>query len=165
MFKLPTIRSVNFITAGMCFFLLLAAAFLQYELHLKPCPLCVIQRVIILGLGLLFLVGGLINFKRTPHRIYYFIIFLIAGLGAAVAGRHIWLETLPIGQMGECGPSLTYILKMLPLDQAAKFLFEGSGHCGDVKWRLLDFSIPHWTLAAFVVFALIAFWQIWRKKR
>jgi disulfide bond formation protein DsbB len=27
----------------------------------------------------------------------------------------------------------------------------GSGECGAVDWTLLSFSIPEWTLAAFVV--------------
>lgn len=165
MFKLPSIRTVDFLAASICLLLLLTAAFLQYELNLKPCPLCVIQRVIILGLGLLFLVGGLVRFKRTSHRLYYFVIFLVAGLGIAVAGRHVWLETLPIGQVEECGPTLTYILDMLPFDQAMQFLFAGHGHCGAIKWKLWEFSIPHWTLAAFIFFGLIAFWQIFRKKR
>jgi disulfide bond formation protein DsbB len=165
MLKLPSIRSVNFIAAASCFFLLLTAAFLQYELHLKPCPLCVIQRIIILILGVFFLIGGLINFKRTSHRLYHFMIFLLTGLGILVAGRHVWLETLPAGQVEECGPTLTYILDMLPFDQAFQFLFAGHGHCGAIKWQLFEFSIPHWTLAFFILFALIAVWQFFRKKR
>lgn len=165
MLKLPSIRATNFFAASICLFLLLAAAFLQYELHLKPCPLCVVQRLIILGLGVLFLLGGLTRFKKAGHKFYYFIIFLIAGLGTAVAGRHIWLESQPIGKVEECGPTLTYIFKVLPYDQAFKFLFEGTGHCGKVTWQFLDFSIPHWTLAFFVFFALIAFRQMFRKQR
>lgn len=165
MLKLPSIRAVNFFAAATCFFLLLAAAFLQYELHLKPCPLCVIQRLTFLGLGLLFLLGGCIQFKKIAHRLFYFLVFLVADLGAAVAARHIWLEMQPIGKVEECGPTLTYIFKVLPPDEAFKFLFAGTGHCGLVTWKFIDFSIPHWTLVFFVFFALIAFWQIFRKKR
>jgi len=37
--------------------------------------------------------------------------------------------------------------------QAGRIL-RGSGECGKVDWTLLSFSIPEWTLAAFLAFAV-----------
>jgi len=38
----------------------------------------------------------------------------------------------------------------------------GSGECGAVDWTLLSFSIPEWTLAAFVAFAI---WAVFLARR
>lgn len=92
MFTLPSIRTTNYIAAAICLLLLLSAAFLQVELQLKPCPLCVIQRIIFLLIGILFLLGAFIRFKNLNHKIYYGSIFAMSLLGIVVAGRHIWLE-------------------------------------------------------------------------
>jgi disulfide bond formation protein DsbB len=41
-------------------------------------------------------------------------------------------------------------------------ILRGSGECGKVDWTFLSFSIPEWTLAAFLAFAV---WAVYLARR
>lgn len=161
--QLLTLRKLNFLAFLGCCGLIAFALILEIFVKLEPCPLCITQRVIIIALGILFLIGSLVNFHRTGQCIYHLFIFLIAVLGIIVAGRHVWLTTLPPGSVPPCGPGITYLFQMLPLNQAMQTMFLGGAECSKVTWRFLTLSIPEWTLICFILFALFALWQGFRK--
>eukprot|EP00581_Thalassiosira_minuscula_P038927 CAMPEP_0184469660 /NCGR_PEP_ID=MMETSP0740-20130409/87085_1 /TAXON_ID=385413 /ORGANISM="Thalassiosira miniscula, Strain CCMP1093" /LENGTH=136 /DNA_ID=CAMNT_0026845625 /DNA_START=225 /DNA_END=636 /DNA_ORIENTATION=+ len=89
------------------------------------------------------------------RRVYGFLVVLAAGLGAAIAGRHVWLQSVPEEQVPSCGPGLNFILDNFPISQAIDMVLRGSGECADVLWTFLGLSIPAWTLVAFVVMILV----------
>jgi protein dithiol:quinone oxidoreductase len=160
--RLLTIRKLNLLAFIICCALIAFALILEVYAKQQPCPLCITQRVIIIVLGILFLFGSLINFQKTGRVIYHLIIFLIAVLGAVIAARHVWLTTLPPDAVPPCGPGITYLFQMLPLNEALKTMFIGGAECGKVTWRLLGLNIPEWTLIWFIFFALFALWQSFR---
>jgi disulfide bond formation protein DsbB len=161
--QLLTTRKLNFLAFLACCGLIGFALVLQVFVKLDPCPLCITQRVIFLVLGLMFLMGSIINFQNIGRRVYHVFVFLIALLGVLIAGRHVWLTTLPPDQVPPCGPGVTYLFQMLPLNQALQTMFLGSGDCAKDTWRLFGLNIPEWTLICFVVFAVFALWQGFRK--
>jgi disulfide bond formation protein DsbB len=128
----------------------------QYgQLH-EPCPLCIFQRVAMAAVGLLGLAAALHNPKGRGGRMAWGgLAFLAAATGAAIAGRHVWLQHLPPDQVPACGPTLDYMLQSMPswLDVVKKVL-AGSGECAEVNWTFLGFSMPEWTLLVFVLLAL-----------
>lgn len=163
--KLPSVRTIDFFAFLACCILIASALFLEVYFKLVPCSLCIVQRIIIMLLGLLFLLGALVHWHAKKGQIiYHSIIFLVAVLGIVVAARHVWLEMLPPGAAPPCAPNLTYLLQMLPLTQALQLVFLGSNDCAKVSWRFLGLSLPTWTLFCFVFFALLALWQGWRKR-
>lgn len=163
MMKLPSIRTVDLLAFLLCGLLIAFALFLQIHLKLQPCSLCIVQRIIIIGLGILTLLGAMLHLENRGRCIYHLFIALLAVVGIAVAARHVWLEHLPPDQVPACGPGITYLFQMLPLTQALQTVFLGSGDCAKVTWRLLGFSIPEWTLVFFLFFALLELWQAWRR--
>ena len=40
--------------------------------------------------------------------------FVAAGIGAGIAGRHVWLQHLPPDQVPACGPGLSYMVESMP---------------------------------------------------
>jgi disulfide bond formation protein DsbB len=92
------------------------------------------------------------------------LITLIAGSGAAIAGRHLWLQSLPADQVPECGPTLDYILETFPLSKALQLVLHGSGECAKVEWQFLGLSIPGWTLIAFSGFILFGLMLLLRRR-
>ncbi len=158
-----SVRKLNFLAFLICCALIVFALILETYFKQQPCPLCITQRVVIIVLGILFLIGSLINFQRTGRSIYHLIIFLISLLGIVLASRHVWLTTLPPGATPPCGPGITYLFQMLPLNQALRTMFIGGAECGTVTWRFLELSIPEWTLIWFIVFALFSLWQAFRR--
>ncbi len=138
-----------------------AALYLQYVLHEEPCPLCMIQRVIFLVIGVLFALAMLHNPGRAVAKIYGWLIGLFALTGVAVAGRHIWLQHLPKDQVPACGPGLDYMLEHFPMSAVLKELMHGSGECAAKGWTFLTLGIPEWSLIWYVALGtwavLIAF--------
>ena len=45
----------------VCAGLTAAALYFQYVMHLEPCPLCIFQRLFVIGAGLVLLAGALHN--------------------------------------------------------------------------------------------------------
>jgi disulfide bond formation protein DsbB len=131
-----------------------ALAYFQYYLQLEPCPMCIMQRVAVMSIAAVLLVATLHNPAGWGIRVYGALVTLLAGAGAAIAGRHVWLQSLPPDQVPECGPGLDYILEVFPLSEAVQMVLRGSGECAEVLWRFLGLSIPGWTLVAFSGFIL-----------
>lgn len=137
---------------AVCAGLMAAALYFQYGMQLEPCPLCIFQRVSVIATGLILLAGALHNPGRLGRRIYGGLAALTAALGAAVAGRHVWIENLPFDQQPGCGYSLNDMLETFPLLKTLKLVLAGSGGCGQVSWSFLGLSMPSWTLIFFISF-------------
>lgn len=133
------------------------ALVLQHGFGLEPCPMCIFQRVAMAFCGLGFLGGALLAPTRPAARGLWVVIALIGALaGAAIAGRHVWLQGLPPDQVPACGPTLDYLLGMLPVGEVITLVLKGDGNCAKIDAAFLGISLPGWTLIAFGVLALYA---------
>jgi disulfide bond formation protein DsbB len=146
--------------AGMMGFALYA----QYVLLLDPCPLCIMQRVAVISLGIVFLVAALQNPAGWGRRVYAVLVLLAAGSGAAVATRHVWLQNLPPDEVPSCGPGLGYMLDNFPLGDALRMVFTGSGECAEIAWRLLGLSMPSWVLIGMTGLGACGIWNCLRRE-
>lgn len=141
-------------------FVLLCAGLIGYALYVEkvlglvPCPLCMFQRVAVIAFGVVCLIGMLHGPKGWGVRVYAVCALLMAGLGAAIAGRHVWLQSLPKDQVPSCAPPLDYMWDNFPLGNMLKTVMMTSGECANVDWQFLGFSMPAWTFAFFVLMAL-----------
>ena len=140
------------------------ALYAQYQLFLDPCPLCIFQRIAVIGMGIafLFLAAHDPNPGRA-RRVYLGLFGLSTLFGIAVAGRHVWLQNLPPDKVPSCGPGLGYMLDNFPLGDALKMVFTGSGECASIDWSLLGLSMPAWVLIAIVCLGAAGFWNNLRK--
>ena len=136
-----------------CAALLAYAIHAQYDLLADPCPLCILQRVAFIAIGVVALVGALHNPKSARGRRFYGVLaFAAAATGAAIALRHVWLQHLPADQVPACGPGLSYMLESMPsYFDVLKKVLQGSGECAEINWTFLGFSMPEWTLLCFVL--------------
>lgn len=146
--SLLTIGSI----VGMSF-----AYYLQKVVGLDPCPLCIFQRVGLIGMGIFAFLAVVINPKKTTFRLGLMLLALISILwSVGVAGRHVWLQNLPPNEVPACGPGLNYWMDTLPIAQVFKEVFTGSGECAVIDWTFLGFSLPQLSLTFFVILTLIA---------
>jgi protein dithiol:quinone oxidoreductase len=164
--QLSRVRIINLIAFLLCCGMIVTAAYLQFSKGLEPCPLCIIQRFIVIILGLIFLIGFLHKAAvKGWIRFYGFLVLLFAGAGLAAAARQVYLQTLPPDQLPPCAPNLSYILEKLSWIDAFKFLTRGSADCVQVKWTLLSLTIPEWTLGFFLLFTLLGLWWLLKAGR
>jgi disulfide bond formation protein DsbB len=144
-------RLVNLAGFLACASMMAFALYSQHVGGLDPCPLCVLQRFSVIGLGLIFLIATIHDPGRLGKRIYAAMIVVVASGGIAVAGRHLWLQSLPPDQVPSCGPGLEYILDAFPLKEAFSMIFKGSGECAEVHWTFLGLSMPGWVLVSLLL--------------
>jgi disulfide bond formation protein DsbB len=141
----------------VCVGLMGYAFYLQYIEGLEPCPLCMLQRICVMAMGVVFLVATFHNPGRAGAGVYALLQLLIGGTGAAIAARQVWLQSLPKDQVPACGMGLNYMLETLPFTDAMRQVLEGSGECAEKGWEFLHLSIAGWTLVFFVAMIVATF--------
>ena len=142
--------------------MIFAVVILSGFMELEACPLCMTQRVFVVGWGVIALLAFVHNPGNMGNRIYAGLCALMAIGGGAVAGRHVWLQHLPEDQVPACGPPLEYMLETLPFTETISLVLMGDGNCAETMWTFMGLSIPEQTLILFVVASLICLWQTFR---
>jgi disulfide bond formation protein DsbB len=160
---MPSKRILNLVGAGVCAGMMGFALFAQYGLELDPCPLCVLQRVAVISLGVIFLFAALHSPSGWGGKVYAALLGLVAVAGASVAGWHARLQHLPPDEVPACGPGLNYMLDNFPLGDALKMVFKGSGECADIVWQFLGLSMPAWVLVLLVITGGCGIWNNLRR--
>jgi protein dithiol:quinone oxidoreductase len=141
------------------------ALFSQTYWDLLPCPLCIFQRIAFAALGLVCLIAGLHAPKGALGRRVYGVLALTAGgTGIGIAGRHVWLTTLPPDKVPACGPPLQFMVDNNPFGDMVKMVLTGSGECAKVDWHWLGLSMPAWSLVWFVALTLYALYAAFKRR-
>ncbi len=153
-------RTTNLVVFAACIGLLATAYYMEYVLYLDPCPLCMVQRAVIVLIAVVCLAGFLHNPRRRGRFTYSIIQLILCIAGAAAAGRHVWLQNAPADKIPECFPGIETIFSRNPFFDAVAIVFSGTGECAEVAWTFLGLSIPGWTLVAFACFAGVAIFQM-----
>lgn len=134
-----------------CVVLLAYAIHVQFDLHIDPCPLCILQRIAFMAMGVVFLAAALQAPRGHGRRVYAALIVIAALAGIAVAARQLWLQAQPPNPFASCGAPLNYMLQTLPLSDVVRKMFTGSGDCAEVNWRFLGLAMPFWTLVCYIL--------------
>lgn len=156
-------RQIFILIAVSCVGLLASAYYFEYAMFLDPCPLCMMQRIAVLLVGLAAIIG-IVFTEPTIQFIGSLVTALFALFGIGVAGRHVWIQNLPADQVPTCGPSLEYMVDTLPWAEVLAVMLRGNGNCADLQWSFLGLSMPMWVLVWFVGYFAVAGFMAWRIK-
>lgn len=157
---------MTFLTGFVVSVLLLAfAGYLQFVGHVMPCPLCQVQRFMVGMMSLLFLLAAIHNPSPSGVKVYSSLVILCGLMGVWLAARQVWLQVYASVDAANCGVGFYYLLNVLPLSEALKMAFLGTGDCAHVTWQFLGISLPGWTLVFFVLFVWVGVYQIWRVRK
>jgi disulfide bond formation protein DsbB len=149
-------RTANLAGFLWCAALIAYALYVQYGLGQEPCPLCILQRVAVIVVGVVFLAAVLHDPADDRFaRMYGVLIDLAALAGIGVAARHMWILAQPPGSVAECGASLDYMMDVLPLHEVLAKVLTGSGECAKVTWEFLGISMPAWVLVNLAALAVL----------
>lgn len=157
-------RSLSVLAFVGCVLLMVAALYLEHVVGLEPCPLCIVQRLCVIGFGLVCLIAALHNPGRTGVRVYALVALLFAAAGAGTAGRQIWLQGVPADQLPACLPNLDYMMEALPFQEIVRLVLHGSADCAEVNWTLFGMSIPEWSLLGFIAMLIFCLFQLLRRR-
>lgn len=158
-------RSWFALSAAACAGLLGFGYYLQFAQGLEPCPLCVLQRLAFLAFGLIALLGALLGPGALGTRLLAGLGLLAALAGAGVAGRQVWLQSLPADRVPACGPGLDYMVQNFPLSKTLAMVLRGSGECAENAWQFLGLGIAAWALVWFALLAGLSVYLLLRPSR
>ena len=159
MISLPNRRLLNIAGALLCATMMGVALYAQHVMLLDPCPLCILQRIAVIGLGIVFLIAAVHGPGMVAGRVYSAFIALFALAGTSVAAWHVRLQNLPADEVPSCGPGLEYMVDNFPLRDALGMIFKGSGECADIAWRLLGLTMPTWVVIAMLGLGIAGVWN------
>ena len=167
-----------------CVALLAYAYYVQFDLGIEPCPLCIIQRIAFIAMGIFFLIGAVHAPRAGGRKAYALLVLLGAAAGAGVAAYHLWVQHQPPDPMAGCAPGFTYMVENFPINKVLKMAFtghavagtgiEGLVHAVALHHRVhrclerlgmlhvVGLAMPFWTLVAFVVIGIAAIWAGFR---
>lgn len=150
-----------------CLGLLGYALYAQHVLYLSPCPLCILQRVAFMVMAFGFLLALVHGPTNRPWKLVYAgVVALGAAAGVSVAGRHLYLQSLPADEVPACSSlPLDYMLETFPFRTVIDKVFNGSGECAVVDWAFLGLSMPGWTLVWYIGMAFGFTWVSLRHRR
>ena len=140
---LMALTSIGMLTVGL---------YLQLQLEMLPCPLCILQRYAFAAVAIFALLSVMM-----PTRLVWLgalVTSASALTGAGVAIRHLWVKAHPSVSCGidPLETSLNEIITARWFPQ----LFQADGLCTTDYEPILGLSIPSWALIWFVVFGLLA---------
>ena len=127
------------------------AAYSIKILGLEACTLCITQQFFYCVIGVISFIAFLHNPLGSHVRLYSGFIFLCAIAGAWIAGRQVWLQSLPEDEVPLCGPPLEYIIDVFPFSDVLNALFMGDGNCAEIPWQFLGLSMAGWSFIWFGV--------------
>jgi len=147
-----------------CAGLLGYAYYAEFVLGLEPCPLCMLQRLGFMIMGVTALVAGLHGPSSWGRWVYLLPFLGGAGWGFATAGRHVWLQNLPADQVPDCGPGLYFMREFdFPFSEIVREAFTGAGECAEIDWQFLGLTFPGWALVWYVALTVFMLWISFRR--
>lgn len=146
-------RSAWFLLACSSLALELTALYFQYGMGLRPCVLCVYERLAVAGLFIAGIIGIFV-----PSALFMRLIALLLALFSAVKGllisvRHLDLQmNLAPWKQCEVVPDFP---EMMPLHKWLPSIFAPTGSCNDSQWSLFGISMVQWLVFIFAVYVMV----------
>ena len=137
-----------------CMTLLSFGLYLQHGVGLEPCPMCIVQRYVMVLVAVVAALGAVWSGRRSSLFVGG-MITLLSGSGVYVAARQSWLQWYP-PEVVSCGRDFYGMIETFPLKQAIPMIFKGGGDCSMVDWTFLGGSIANWSFVCFMSIALLA---------
>lgn len=151
----------------LCLALLGAGLFFQLVVGLEPCPLCVLQRLALMAIGLVALLAFLHNPSGLGDKAYG--VLLVAGglFSAGIAIRQVWLLSLSPEEAASCGPGLEVwldsFITYLPQGSVTETLLRSGASCTEVSWSIFGLGLPELTSPVFVLLAFYLIWLLFKR--
>ncbi|WP_416191054.1 disulfide bond formation protein B [Neisseria sp. CCUG12390] len=137
---------------------------LQYVVGMNPCVLCILQRLMVLAVGIVALLTAL-NRQTSPaaRTVSALFISIPALYGMGVAAYQIWIQSLPPGTAPACGAPWTFRLRDWPLFDLYEPIVRGFGNCAEADY-VFGVALPVWSVLYFG-FVVLLVWAMWLKTR
>ncbi|TQK05292.1 disulfide bond formation protein B [Herbaspirillum sp. SJZ107] len=156
---MPASRKILLLIAAVSLALVGAALYLQHAKDMLPCPLCIIQRYLFLGVAVFSLIAAFAG----KVKVWTGVALLSALGGLGVAGKHLYVLAHPGFSCG-IDPMET-VLNKIPTATLLPWVFRADGLCEAALDDVLGLSVPQWSALWFVILGLSLVWVLARRAR
>jgi disulfide bond formation protein DsbB len=156
---MPSSRNALLLIAAVSILLVGVALYLQHAKGMLPCPLCVIQRYLFLGIAIFSLIGAFAGKIKALGTLA--LLCALGGLG--VVGKHLYVLAHPGFSCG-IDPMETTLNK-IPTATLLPGLFRADGLCEAAQDTVLGLNVPQWSAVWFVILTLSLIWVLARRAR
>ncbi|WP_020559093.1 disulfide bond formation protein B [Thiofilum flexile] len=151
-----------------CLLMLGAALFLQLVLNLAPCPLCVLQRMILSVIAALALLATIFTTREGWLPRFWSLLLALGGLASVgVSIYQTWLVSQPKDSGASCGPGLEValdkIVEYLPQGEWTEIIYRSTASCTDGLNTLFGIEVAILTLPVFIILALFLLWLLFKR--
>jgi len=160
---LPSIRLTNLFGFALAAYGLSLALYSEHFLGYEPCPMCILQRIAIIAVGIAFLLALIHNPKGRGSKVYATTTLLGAILYASIAARHLWIQSLPAEEVPVCSFGVDFMLETFPLWEVFSMILTGSAACAE-REEIFGLRIPVWSMIVSFAFAIMSLSILFRRK-
>jgi disulfide bond formation protein DsbB len=143
-------RRLPLMMAAACILAVAAALVMQHVFDYRPCPWCILQRLIFLTIALLCILASLSPWRRLRIGLNALTLLLtVLGISAAVYQHEV------AAKMFSC--NLTFadkFLSVLGIEALWPALFQVTATCAEAAVSLLGVPFEFWSLTLFALLAL-----------
>ncbi len=139
-----TARGWLFAITAACVAGVAAALLAQYRFDMRPCPWCIVQRLIYVVIAVVCIVGALGRWQRPAA----LLTVLLAGLGIASA---VWQHLVAAKQFSCDLTAADRVITALRLEAIAPWLFQVTASCAEAAVSLAGVPFEYWSLALYAL--------------
>jgi disulfide bond formation protein DsbB len=143
-------RRMPLLLAVACILAVAAAMTLQQVFDYRPCPWCILQRMIFLAIALLCIVTAMSPSRQLRIGLNVLTLLLAAlGISAAVYQHEVAAKSF------SCNLSFAdKVISALGVESLWPALFQVTASCAEAAVKLLGVPFEFWSLALFAIVAL-----------
>ena len=147
--KLLKLKNIYLLIAAISIFTLLSAIYIEYILGVKPCILCLYQRVPYI-IAIFFCFFGYYNLK---NKLWIYLLVITFLISAILSGYHVGIENNVFNEFSGCTSNNSNIVNK---DELLKALKETQPNCKDVTFKLLGFSLATINLFLSIIIIILS---------
>lgn len=152
--RLGSSRGAWLLLLCCCITFQLCAVYFQHMMGLRPCVMCVYERVAMFGV-LFSALFGLLAHGRLATRLLALTTWFVSSVwGTLLSYEHVDYQLNP-SPFNMCDIFVNFP-DWAPLNKWVPAFFEANGDCADIVWQFLDLSMPQWLVIIFGCMALIS---------
>ncbi|MDH2925311.1 thiol:disulfide interchange protein DsbB [Nicoletella semolina] len=130
-----------------------AALYFQHGMGLKPCVMCIYERLALFAI----VFSGLLGIIAPRTALIRWLALLLGVFGAIkgllLAIKHTDYQLNP-APWNQCSPFVDFP-ETLPLNQWLPAIFEAGGDCSQITWSFLSLTMPQWLIIIFAFYTLL----------
>ena len=143
-----------YLVSLVCLGLLVCGYFLQHQIGLKPCPLCIIQRYLFIAIASFAFLAAISRKDGIGYKTCLIISTASGFAGVGVAGRQLWIQAYPFFDCG-IDPMETILNRFITAKYFPSY-FYADGLCSEHSFQLLGFGVAQWAFIWFAIFSIIS---------